>query len=111
MVVLLGGQQVLADADGRVALKPGAGGTGDVLAAAQHDAGLHPPEVVLGQTAEGAEMVDLFHLPLRTEQAQVEPSVVGQQEQPLGIHVQPPDQVEVVQLIGQQLHHGGPGAV
>jgi len=70
-------------------------------------AAAHPVQAVLGRFAAHAGVVLPFDLVLRVEQLLGEGSVVGQQQQPFGVVVQPPHRVDVFGDLRQQVEHGG----
>ena len=70
-------------------------------------AAAHPVQAVLGGFASQARVVLPFDLVLRMEQLLGEGTVVGEQEQPFRVVVQPPHRVDVLGDVRQQVEHGG----
>ena len=56
-----------------------------------------------GRIVADPEQIDLFDLLLRVHQAVCKRTVIGKQQQPLGIHIQPPNRVHPLAAVRHQL--------
>ena len=59
-----------------------------------------------GRIVADPEQIDLFDLPLRMHQAVGQLAVVRQEQQPLGVEVEPPNGVDALRQVRDEIGHG-----